>query len=575
MINIGGQIVTNLALKALFIVATMPMVSTVGLCNLQDSAVKKHAESMEIILKKGLKKTGIPGCAFVVARKDKVIHVATYGMTTIQSNSPTPITNNTAFPVSSITKNITAVLVAALVMNDKIHWKDRVRKYLPKFFMTSEELSKEMTIEDLISHSSGYKHFSADTLLAANYDKDKILNAFRYLKQKPGEYRKSYGYQNVIFGIIGDVLEAATGEKYEDLLKKYVFDKVGMNGASAIRTDFIDSKFGCFKYLLSRFDHDKTKDGFGPTLWKLISLPLSYKSQHVVTVHSVYKGVVKPLPCIGFFQKFPATSGVNLTASDFAKLLAMLANGGSINGTMVISPKEFSKITSKISHAKNLKEEDVTFVKSRFDQDQIYYGIGMFNGMYSNNGKDKRVLLFHMGGIYGSSAFFAIDQETDVAVGVICNLGGVSQTLFAEYMVLQFLDKCSSIKDIDWLQAELNRKQVTRKRASDFGDNLREKNPTPARDLKSYCGTYETDIYGKITVSLDGGALVLNNGINKTTLDHVNGDIFSFHCKQLCPQFFDADEFVAFRETGEGDIEEVYITCFSENDSVFLRKSTQ
>ncbi|MDR1476344.1 MAG: serine hydrolase [Holosporales bacterium] len=557
--------------KFFAIAVILPLLASSGQCRLADSEIKKHAEKVDKIIQEGIKKLGIPGCAFVVARKDKIIHVAVFGKTTQDSKSPTEITPYTAFPISSVTKNFTAFLVGALVADGKIQWNDKVRKYLPKFFMTSEELSDEMTVLDLISHSSGYKHFAADSLFAADYDKARILNAFRYLKQKPGEFRKYYGYQNIVFGIVGDVLEAATGEKYEDLLQKYIFDKMGMKDSSAIRTDYIDSKCGYFKYLLSRFGHDREKFGFFKTLWRLISKPLTYKPQHTVIGHSRFKNVIEQLPCIGIFHKFPATSGVNVSATDFAKWISMLAGSGSLNNVTIVPKSIFDKITSPIAKAKNIKDDDLQFVKSRYEKDNLAYCIGTFVGTYSNNGKNGRPIIFHMGGIYGASAFFAISHDDDLGVGVICNFGGTSHSLFAEYMVNQLLDLCFSFSGTDWLDAELNRKKYIRKRQAYFHSDLAEKNPTPMKKPEAYIGKYSCEMYGEVTISYDGKNLTLSNGVNTTKLDHVNGDIFSFPCKNIFPHYFDEDEYISFISNASGNIDSVYISGFSENHTTFKK----
>ncbi|MEY2905475.1 MAG: hypothetical protein RJA52_1491, partial [Bacteroidota bacterium] len=50
------------------------------------------------------------------------------------------------------------------------------------------------------------------------------------LNTSPGQ---EYNYQNVAFSLIGDVLEVATGKKYEDLLQDKLFTPLGMNGAGS------------------------------------------------------------------------------------------------------------------------------------------------------------------------------------------------------------------------------------------------------------------------------------------------------------------------------------------------------
>lgn len=552
---------------ALIIVYAFPTLSEIT-----DAEILVNAKKMEKIIIDGMAKIKIPAAVLSISRGNKPLYSKAFGQTTIPENHPKQISSKTLFPVSSVTKNVTAILVGALVDDGKLSFDDKVRKYYPEFFISNEGLSNEFTIRDLISHSSGFKHFSADTLFKANFDNEKILEIFKYLKQKPEEFRKVYAYQNIIYGIVGIVMEKATGEKYEDLMQKYIFDKMDMKNSSAIRLDAESSKFGYFKYLLSRFSHDKNKLGFFRASLNLITKTISHESKEVVTSHSRYIDTIIPLEQIGFFQKFPSTAGISLSAEDFSKWLAMLANKGSFNEKQIVSTKTFSQLASNIAEIKDLKEDDLTFVKSRFSRDGMYYGMGMFKSKYFDNGKNARDIIYHMGGIYGSTAFLAVSPSDDLAVGVTCNLGGVAQTLFCEYMVNQFLDLSFGFSKIDWVQAEIDRKNFYQNKQHEFEKNLTEKNPTPMEEFENYIGTYSSEIYGDITVSNEGENLVISNGIRSTKLNHINGSIFSFPSKDMMSVFFDEDEYISFFKDENGKINSFYISCFDENKTTFNKK---
>lgn len=548
------------------------IISSVCQAEVSDEELLENAKKMEKIIEEGLEKIHIPAAVLSVSRANKPLYFKAFGKTTIPSNNPKNVTEHTIFPVSSVSKNVTAILVGALVDDGKIAFEDKVRKYYPEFFVCNEELSNEFTIMDLISHSSGFEHFSADTLFKAGYDNDKVLNAFRFLKQRPGDFRRHYGYQNIIYGIVGIVIEKATGEKYEDLLKKYVFDKMGIEDSSAVRIDAEESKWGYFKYLLSRFPHDKKKLGSFKASLDLVIKPLHHNTKQVATSHSRYIEEILPLDPIGIYQKFAATSGVNFSAKDFAKWLAMLANKGTYNGTQIVSLKTFEKLSSKIAEVIDIKDSDPTFVKERYSRDNLYYGMGMFTGTYFDNGNNGHKIIFHMGGIYGSTAFIAYCPDDNIAVGVACNLGGVAQTLFCEYMVNQFLDLSFGFSKIDWVQKDIDRKLTFRKKQAQFAKNLSEKNPTPMEELKEYEGTYTSELYGDITVSAKDGTLIISNGIKSAKLTNVNGSIFSFPSKDMSFIFFDENEYISFFKDDSGKINSFYISCFDENDTRFTKR---
>ena len=548
------------------------LVTNCSAVKIPDTKVKQAIDTIIPIIKDGLKKTNIPGGYLIVTQKNKIVYIQSFGNTTVSNNNPQQITDNTVFPVSSISKNITAFLVGALVDDGKIKWEDKVRKYDKAFFLHSEELSAELTIQDLISHSSGFKHFSADSLWSGGYPCIRIVDSFKYLKQKPGVFRKYYGYQNVIFGLIGSILEKATGEKYEDLVKKYLFDKMDMKNSSAIDLKYEKSRIGHIKYLSSRFSYDVKKSGFFSTIWNFIKDIFTFTPKNISLSHSRYMDTVYPIDHEGYFHVFPATAGLAFSANDFAKFVQMVLNGGVYNNKTIVKEETFKKITSKMVEINNIKDNDFTFKKERFPRENMSYGIGTFITQYGDNGKDTRKVMFHMGGACGAASFYIVSPEDDIGVGCVINLGGVSHTMFAEYMCNNFLDLCFCFKGIDWVQAELDRKKTIEDKKKSFERNIKQV-LAPMDHINKYLGTYTSDIYGDIKVTLNKDKkLIISNGIKSTELQHVNGNIFKFPSKNMLISYFDSDEYIAFKYDQFKNIDSFYISCFAEGDTVFKRK---
>lgn len=539
---------------------------------ISDEEILKKIPEFEKVISSGLEKIKIPGAILAISRKDKILYSNAFGKTATCGHNFKNADAQTLFSVSSVSKNITAILVGALVDEGKIAFSDKVRKYYPEFFLCSEEISDKFTIQDLISHSSGLKHFSADSLLKAGYDNAKILRTLRFLKPKPGEFGKYYGYQNIVYGIVGMVLERATGKKYEDLVQKYIFDKMGMKNSSAIRLDAEASKIGYFKYLISRFSYDCKHQGTIKTCWNLISKTIVHKTKKVADIHSKHLDEPVHLEHSDFYHKFPATSGISFSAEDFAKWLKMLANQGTYDGIQIVSKETFSKITSNIVDVKNIKDNDATFIKSRYLREDMHYGMGFFNAKYADNGKNPHKIFFHMGGIRGSTAFFALSLNDDIAVGVACNLGGVSITRFCEYAVHAVLDGIYNFSKIDWVEEDIKYTKYYREKTKNYVENVIKRIPTPMDKLEKYTGTYTSDLYGDITVSLKKDELVLSNGIRKAKLFNVNGDTFAFRSMDLLYSFFEGDEYVYFIRDEYGNISSCELPCFNENKTIFRRK---
>ena len=73
----------------------------------------------------------------------------------INRESQTDICKNSVFEIGSITKVLTANLVAQAVLEGKIRLDDYIDHYLPKQYTLNENIKNKITVSDLASHQSG------------------------------------------------------------------------------------------------------------------------------------------------------------------------------------------------------------------------------------------------------------------------------------------------------------------------------------------------------------------------------------------------------------------------------------
>jgi hypothetical protein len=180
-----------------------------------------------------------------------------------------------------------------------------------------------------------------------------------------------------------------------------------------------------------------------------------------------------------------------------------------------------------------------------------------------------------MGGVYGVSNFFAFSLEDDVSICVVCNFGSVAVTIFPALMTWKFFDICFNFKDIDWVQFEIDHRERSKRERLMAQKTYEENNPGPHAALEQYTGTYSCKIYGDLKVYEEGNSLIIDNGRRKAKLKHVNNNIFKFRCSEMCENYYDKDEYIVFYHNKDGKIENLYISCFSENQSTFEREKTR
>jgi CubicO group peptidase (beta-lactamase class C family) len=135
-----------------------------------------------------------------------------------------PFTNSTLASMGSITKAFTAAAIMKLAEQNKLSVNDPLKK----FFKSTPSDKADITIHQLLTHSSGFHEFLKQD--GGDYeiiDKDKFLaRAFSEpLAFKPGE--KAI-YTNVGFSILAIIIEQVSGLSYAQFLKKELFEPVGI-----------------------------------------------------------------------------------------------------------------------------------------------------------------------------------------------------------------------------------------------------------------------------------------------------------------------------------------------------------
>lgn len=540
----------------------------IGDARVSDSKILENVKELEKMISCGMKEFQIPGIACCISRKGKTVYKACFGV--VSHEDTEKIDNNTIFPIASLTKNLTGVLICALVDDKKIKFEDKVGKYLPDFFLSNEHITKNITILDLVSMTSGCSSYAMEMFWYAGYSKDKILKSLRFARQKFGSFQKEYAYQNIIFGILGEIIEKATGERYEDVLQRYILDKMNMENASAIPLKCSKSFFSYAKYRISRFGSDCKMYGFSKAIQMFFTSLWQYKSKKVVKSNALVLGKIQTLPFTDIFQTLPATAGINLSLNDLAKWAEVLAGQGDWHGKQIISPENFHKMTQPIGKICNLKDDNNWFPLERMNRENIAFGIGAFNVLYGDEQKNWRMLI-SWGGVYGitSGVFCAIDE--DISIGILCNFGGTANTMFMSKIAFQFFDLCLGLPSIDWIQKEKDQNKETKKNNNNFEKYLSSTNLAASDVLKNYVGVFSHEICNFV-ISVENNDLILNNDIRKVKLKHVNQDIFEFYDKDFCENFLDNKDYVFFHRDEQNKIYSLSISCFDHDKLNFVRQ---
>jgi CubicO group peptidase (beta-lactamase class C family) len=167
---------------------------------------------------------GIPGVA-VGVWADGQEHYACHGVTSV--DNPLPVDRDTLFDLGSVTKTFTATALLRLVAQGRIDLDAPVRRYVPELRLADERAAAEITVLQVLNHSSGLgwgllvDTGAGDEALAAYVSKLVDLE----LIAPPGT-RASYSQAG--YNLLGRVIEKITGLTYERAVATLLFEPLGL-----------------------------------------------------------------------------------------------------------------------------------------------------------------------------------------------------------------------------------------------------------------------------------------------------------------------------------------------------------
>ncbi|WP_417317123.1 serine hydrolase domain-containing protein [Emcibacter sp.] len=352
----------------------------------QHSSLSEFARSFDALFQQELAKANVPGGAYAIVKGDQVISIRGYGVREMGGSDP--VDKHTVFRLASVSKTFAAGLSMKLVQDHKFSLEDRLVAYVPEFRFKTNHLADQLQLRHLLSHSAGVMPNAYDNMLEANVPLPKIITSFQKVDPMcdPGD---CYGYQNVLYAMIGPVIEKTTLHTYEDLINDMIFKPLEMENASVGYEAFLHSE--------------------------------NRAAPHVKTRKGWLKTKVKP----SYYEVLPA-AGVNASVSDMASwLMAQLGHRPD-----VMPPEVLDSLTKKqIRTKKELRRRDWR----RYLKD-AYYGLGWRIYQFG-----KEQLIYHGGWVAGFRADVAFSRDRDVGLVILLNaesnvINRLSTRFWAEIM---------------------------------------------------------------------------------------------------------------------------------------------
>jgi CubicO group peptidase (beta-lactamase class C family) len=324
-------------------------------------------QTIEDKLESRRKELGIPGVSLVIVKDGQVIYSKGLGYKDFEKK--VPVTADTQFAIGSATKAFTALTVLMAQDEGKLSLDDSPKKYLPYFHMYDPETDKNITIRDLLSHSSGLNRTDL-AMITGKLSRAELIEVAAQAKPT-AKLREKFQYQNLMFVAGGEI--AATVEKstWDQLILNRILRPLGMTNTS-----------------LSIAQLEKAPDR---------SIGYNYNFDTKETERLPYREIIQIAPA----------GSINSSANDMAKWLKFVLSGGAVNGKRLVSENGFNEW---------LKPQMKISPDGKFS-----YGLGWF----LQDWKGKKVVQ-HGGNIDGFNSMVAMVPEENLGFVLLTNVSASS-----------------------------------------------------------------------------------------------------------------------------------------------------
>jgi beta-lactamase class C len=346
-------------------------------------------------LKRLMTKPTMVGLAVGVVENGRITFLRGYGETLAGSGDP--VEPDTVFRWASVSKGVAATMVAKLAEEGKIRLDAPVADYAPDLKLPAG-YEHRATVADLLSHRLGLYRNAYDNKLEEGQDPSFLRQTLAQLNPvcPPGT---CWSYQNVAYDASSEMVSRVTGMPYEQAVKSYLFNPIGMTSGSVSMAGLEANK--------------------------------SWARPHTVGR--------RPLPMVDTYYKVPGAGGVNSNIKDMA--LWMLAQMGempdvldgqlldTIHAPYVVTPGERGRLRKFLERLGT-----------------AWYGFGWRSYDYSGHR-----IVGHRGGINGYRSLILFDPEKKSGVVALWN-SNTSQPGGLEFEVM---DMIYHLPFRDWLELDL------------------------------------------------------------------------------------------------------------------------
>lgn len=328
---------------------------------------------------KQIKEKKTIGCAVAIVDQGKIVFIKPYGV--LKQGKKAPVTSNTLFQLGSISKSLTATLIAKMIKDKHLDLEMETSTFLPL-------ISPNITLRHILSHTTGYKRAQWNKEIEAGTSRENLLQQLGEVAPLlPGQ---TFDYHNLAFSLVEEAVEKQTNRPFANSLKEMLLTPLGMKRTLVKAQNF--AKLPDFAW-----PHQKNNKG-------VLYTSKNYRHDYARTVCSA--------------------GGMSSSITDMATFLQL---------QLGFIPDFLTEQDLTFLHTPQIEAADALqwFKKSAKENLQSYYGLGWRILDY-----EEERIVFHGGWIKGFTNFLGFIPHRKVGIVVLNNLEGK----FAMQVAFTFFD---------------------------------------------------------------------------------------------------------------------------------------
>lgn len=354
-------------------------------------------EQLETVVNEAMITYHVPGVAIAIVEGDEIVYSNGFGLRNIETQEP--VTTDTRFIIYSMTKAMNSTMMATLVDDGLLEWKQPVVEIWPDLTLPTRKLTRKVQVRDLMQQSTGLNEDYNMVFYDSKFNGISPEEQLNSLAELPvvAKLKQMFIFNDHTYAASGHIGALAAGatfgsnvsEVYNQLMQERVFNPIGMESV-ILSTD-------------------------------LPAIGGDYATGHAFNiVTNAFEPLLHPN-----FRGYEPAAGVSTNVEDVGRfLITHLNNGVTPDGRRIVSGKNLKK-TRKPHHKVDEWLFNIIYPRAQ----ARYTNMGWATAKQPNGVK----MFGYSGGYEGFTSDMTIIPDADVGIVILTNLDifyGASNSIY-------------------------------------------------------------------------------------------------------------------------------------------------